>query len=64
VAAVGTTALTHLIFFGAGRYALVCYAAVAALSGCALRRPGSFLTGGEAARDTAASEEPDAADRD
>jgi hypothetical protein len=33
VAAVATTALTHVVFFGAGRYALVCLPALGALSG-------------------------------
>jgi len=33
VAAVALTALTHAVFFGAGRYVLVCLPAVAALSG-------------------------------
>jgi hypothetical protein len=35
VAAVALTALTHAVFFGAGRYALVCLPALAALSGMA-----------------------------
>lgn len=37
-AAVATTALTHVVFFGAGRYSLVCFPLLAALSGCVLPR--------------------------
>jgi 4-amino-4-deoxy-L-arabinose transferase-like glycosyltransferase len=33
-----TTALTHAVFFGAGRYSLVCFPALAALAGTALTR--------------------------
>jgi hypothetical protein len=46
-AIVGATAVTHAVFFGAGRYSLVCYPALAALAGAALtskRRAGD--TGG------------------
>jgi membrane protein implicated in regulation of membrane protease activity len=39
VAAVGTTALSHAVFFGAGRYSMVCYGAVALLAAAAIRRP-------------------------
>ena len=38
-AVVGTTALTHAVFFGAGRYSLVCYAILAALAGTVLVSP-------------------------
>jgi 4-amino-4-deoxy-L-arabinose transferase-like glycosyltransferase len=38
VAAVASTALAHAVFFGAGRYSMVCYAAVAVLSGAVVRR--------------------------
>jgi 4-amino-4-deoxy-L-arabinose transferase-like glycosyltransferase len=37
VSAVATTALAHAVFFGAGRYSLVCYGALALLSGCVFR---------------------------
>jgi hypothetical protein len=36
--AVAATGLTHIVFFGAGRYCLVCYPLLAALAGCALWR--------------------------
>ena len=38
LAAVGTTALTHAVFFGAGRYALVCLPALGVLAGGAFAR--------------------------
>ncbi len=42
---VAATALTHAMFFGASRYALVCVPALGALSGCVwLRRPGEVST--------------------
>jgi 4-amino-4-deoxy-L-arabinose transferase-like glycosyltransferase len=57
VATVGATALAHALFFGAGRYSIVCYAAVAVLSGAVLRRGdrpfAGVLTAIGAARDTA-----------
>jgi hypothetical protein len=37
---VAATALTHALFFGAGRYGLVCVPLLVALSASALRRPG------------------------
>lgn len=40
VAAVATTALSHAVFFGAGRYSLVTYAATAVLAGTLLRQRG------------------------
>jgi 4-amino-4-deoxy-L-arabinose transferase-like glycosyltransferase len=40
--AVGTTALTHAVFFGAGRYSLVCFALMAALAGSVLVRSREF----------------------
>lgn len=39
VAAVGATALTHAVFFGAGRYALVCLPALSVLAGRAIDTP-------------------------
>jgi hypothetical protein len=36
------TALTHAVFFGAGRYSLVCFPALAALAGTALTREESL----------------------
>jgi hypothetical protein len=53
VAAVGTTALTHAVFFGAGRYALVCLPALAVLAGSVgsrWHRAGSGAAGGGAPR--------------
>ncbi len=38
-AGVAVTALTHVVFFGAGRYSMVCYPLLAALAGAALTRP-------------------------
>lgn len=38
-AAVGTTALAHAVFFGAGRYSMVTFAILSALAGTALRGP-------------------------
>jgi hypothetical protein len=38
-AVVAVTALTHAVFFGAGRYSMVCYPLLAALAGTALLRP-------------------------
>jgi hypothetical protein len=37
-ATVSGTALTHAVFFGAGRYSLVCFPALAALAGTVLTR--------------------------
>jgi hypothetical protein len=37
--AVLATALTHVLFFGAGRYSLVCFPLIAALAGTVLRDP-------------------------
>jgi hypothetical protein len=37
-ATVAGTALTHVVFFGAGRYSLVCFPAIAALAGTVLTR--------------------------
>jgi hypothetical protein len=42
VAAVATTAAAHAAFFGAGRYGLVCYALVCAVSGALFRRRDAF----------------------
>jgi 4-amino-4-deoxy-L-arabinose transferase-like glycosyltransferase len=57
VGTVAATALAHAIFFGAGRYSLVCYAAVGMLAGAAVRRGdrpfAGVLTAIGAARDTA-----------
>jgi hypothetical protein len=39
VAVVGASALTHAVFFGAGRYALVCLPSLAAVTGLLFRRP-------------------------
>lgn len=44
------TALTHVVFFGAGRYGLPVFPLVAALAGC-------FLTPGDGPGDTASAEE-------
>jgi hypothetical protein len=41
VGAVGTTALAHAVFFGAGRYSLVCVPWLAVLAGAALPRRGA-----------------------
>jgi hypothetical protein len=38
-ASVAATALAHAVFFGAGRYSLVCFAVLGALAGSALKRP-------------------------
>jgi hypothetical protein len=38
VAAVATTTLSHAVFFGAGRYSMACYGAIALLSAAAIRR--------------------------
>ena len=38
-AALAVTAGVHATFFGAGRYSMVCFALLAALAGCVLRRP-------------------------
>jgi len=38
-AVVTVTALTHVLFFGAGRYSMVCYPLLAALAGTVLARP-------------------------
>jgi hypothetical protein len=42
LATIATTALSHAVFFGAGRYSLVCYAVVAAVSGTVLARRDGF----------------------
>jgi hypothetical protein len=47
---VAATALTHAVFFGAGRYSLICFPAVAALAG-------TVLTGRDAPGDTGLSKE-------
>jgi len=49
-ATVAITALTHAAFFGAGRYSLVCFPAIAALAG-------TVLTRRDAPRDTGLSKE-------
>jgi 4-amino-4-deoxy-L-arabinose transferase-like glycosyltransferase len=41
---VALTALTHAVFFGAGRYSMVCFALVSALAGSALSAPQAGLT--------------------
>ena len=55
-ASVALTALTHVVFFGAGRYSLVCYPLLAALAGCVLRlglgESSSILTGRAGPGDT------------
>jgi hypothetical protein len=40
VTAIGATALTHAVFFGAGRYAMVCYPLLGLLAGLAFDSPG------------------------
>jgi hypothetical protein len=40
VSVVGASALTHAVFFGAGRYALVCLPSLAAVTGLLFTRPG------------------------
>jgi hypothetical protein len=39
VALVASSALTHAVFFGAGRYALVCLPSLAAVTGLLFTRP-------------------------
>jgi len=45
-AVVAATALTHAVFFGAGRYSLLCFPLLSALAGCAFRSQKSPVPAG------------------